>query len=158
MPRTIAAVLAALALSGAAAAPAIADDASLKAATEQGQRGVKAPLRSFEKALDKLDPDSPATARKVRAATARLRTATARYAELVAAEEASSAPFARARKALLAGLRTQLAGFKTYDRGIAQLLDGQPRLARRTLMAAGRQFDRSRKQLEGAEGVLIAED
>ena len=158
MSRTFTAVLAALALSGGAAAPAVADDASLKRAAEQGQRGVKAPLKSFSKAVDALDADKPATARRVRAATGRLRTATARYAELVAAEEASSPRFASARRALLKGLRTQLAGLGTYDRGIAQLLDGSPERARRTLVAAGRQFDRSVKQLEGAEGVLIAED
>lgn len=158
MSRTFTAVLAAVALSGAAAAPAVADDASLKRATEQGQRGLQRPLKGFTKAVDALDPDTPASARTVRAATGKLRTATARYAELVASEEASSARFAKARRALLSGLRTQLAGLKTYDRGIAQLLDGSPRLARRTLLAAGRQFDRSVKQLEGAEGVLIAKD
>ncbi len=49
----------ALALSGAAAAPAIADDASLKAATEQGQRGVKAPLRSSRRRSTSSSPTAP---------------------------------------------------------------------------------------------------
>ncbi|WP_304694096.1 hypothetical protein [Conexibacter sp. CPCC 205706] len=152
------AILTALALCGAAAAPAIADDASLKRATEQGQRGVKAPLRGFQKALDTLDADRPSSARNVQVATRKLRTAVARYAESVAAEDASSARFARARKALLKGLRTQLAGLTIYDRGIGQLLAGKAEQARRTLKAAGRKFDQSVKQLEGAEGTLIAKD
>lgn len=159
MIRAIATVLLVLGLGTATAAPALADDASLKAAVQKEQRAMQAPLKAFGKAADKLEAGDEATARRLRATTARLNRAVRRYSGAVAAEEASTAPYARARRALLTALRGLSGGLTTFDRGIAQLLDGADEATvRRTINSAIRRFSKAQKALEGAEGVLVARD
>jgi hypothetical protein len=157
MKRTITTALAALALSGAVAVPAVADDASLRAAVEHQENSDQRVLRAFSKATDAFH-DSPtrATIRRLRAATAGLIRQLRGYERAVTAEEPTSEPFAQAKRDLLKALGQARGALVTFDRALGQLLQGRSaRSVLRTLKSSARQLDASDKASEKALDVLI---
>ncbi|MDW5597870.1 hypothetical protein VSS74_26185 [Conexibacter stalactiti] len=156
MKQTISTALAALALSGAAAAPAVADDASLKQTVEHQERSGTRALNAFNKATDAWRKSgSDADLKKLRSATGRQLTQIERYQEAVEAEEPSSKPYAKAKRALLTALGQLEDGYTSLNRAFARLLEGESRRAvLREVRAADRKLDAASASLKRAKLLI----
>jgi hypothetical protein len=152
MRRTLSTALAALALSGAAAAPALADDASLKATVERHERSGTRALNAFNKATEAWKKSgAEADLKKLRSATGRQLTQIERYQEAVEAEEPSSKPYAKAKRALLAALGQLEDGYSSLNRAFARLIEGDSRRAvLREVRTANRKLDAAAQSLKRA--------
>jgi hypothetical protein len=150
--RTLSTALAALALSGAVAAPALADDASLKATVERQERSGMRALNAFNKATEAWKKSgAEADLKKLRSATGRQLTQIERYQEAVEAEEPSSKPYAKAKRALLAALGQLEDGYSSLNRAFARLIEGDSRRAvLREVRTANRKLDAAAQSLERA--------
>lgn len=143
---------------GGAAAPALADDASLAQTIRQWEKKSGPALRAFEKAGDVFErTERLADARTLRTATIRLRRTTRGYLAAVNDEEASTPEHAKAQKRFASALRRLGGGLGTFERAITQLLDGaDDRTVKRTLEQSMRQIAMAQRTGRGSLRILLS--